>query len=158
MSEDTFNLFLRHMYGCKVEVMEVAKFSTLVELHSIASQFGQVELEKDVKERLRWLLNMETKGPSSLVELNMLLTKHKVEWLLPLVEEKAKAIEVGEAELDGLLEIVNRDGPHAEVRIRLIVCTFCIFEVIMFWIFLITWDPSKSSSIRIYLPVDTFNF
>ena len=132
MSEDTFNLFLRHMYGCKVEVMEVAEFSTLVELHSIASQFGQVELEKDVKERLRWLLNMETKGPSSLVELNMLLTKFKVEWLLPLVEEKAKAIEVGEVELDGLLDIVNRDGPQAEVRIRLysFICMFWVFLII----------------------------
>ena len=35
MSEHTFNLFLRHMYGCKIEVEEVAEFSTLAELHYI---------------------------------------------------------------------------------------------------------------------------
>ena len=116
MSEHTFNLFLRHMYGCKMEVEEVAEFSTLAELHSIASQFGQVELEKEVKERLRRLLDMETRGPTALVELNMLLAKLNVEWLLPAVEEKVKAIEVGEEDLDGLFAIVNRGGPQTKVR------------------------------------------
>ena len=120
MSEHTFNLFLRHMYGCKMDVKEVAEFSTLAELHSIASQFGQVELDKEVNERLRQLLNMETRGPTALVELNMLLAKLNVGWLLPAVEEKVKAIEVGEEDLDGLLAIVNRGGPQTKVRNRIV--------------------------------------
>jgi len=115
VSEHTFNLFLRHMYGCKMEVEEVAEFSTLAELHSITSQFGQVELEEEVKERLRRLLNMETRGPTALVELNTLLAKLNVEWLLPAVEEKAKVIEVGEEDLDGLFAIVNRGGPQTKM-------------------------------------------
>ena len=116
MSEHTFNLFLRHMYGCKIEVEEVVEFSTLAELHYITSQFGHEELGKEVKERLRRLLNMETRGPSALVELNMLLAKLNMEWLLPAVEEKVKAIEVGEEDLDGLFAIVNRGGPQTKVR------------------------------------------
>jgi len=115
VSEHTFNLFLRHMYGCKMEVKEVAELSTLAELHSIASQFGQVELEKEVKERLRQLLNMETRGPTALVELNMLLAKLNVGWLLPAVEEKARVIEVGEEDLDGLLAIINQDGLQSKM-------------------------------------------
>ena len=121
VSEHTFNLFLRHMYGCKMEVKEVAEFSTLAELHSIASQFGQVELEKEVKERLRQLLNMETRGLTALVELDVLLAKLNVGWLLPAVEEKARAIEVGEEDLDGLLAIINQDGLQSKVRIRIMV-------------------------------------
>ena len=109
------------MYGCKMEVVEVTELSTLVQLHSITSQFGQVELENEVNERLGWLLKIETKGPRALVELNILLTKLKVEWVLPLVEEKAKAIEVGEEDLDGLFDIVDRDCPRSKVRIKIIV-------------------------------------
>ena len=120
VSEHTFNLFLRHMYGCKIEVEEVAEFSTLAELHNITSQFGHEELGKEVKERLRRLLNMETRGPSALVELNMLLARLKVDWLLPAVEEKAKAIEVGQEDLDGLFAIINQDGPQTQVRIWMI--------------------------------------
>ena len=129
VSEHTFNLFLRHMYGCKMEVEEVAEFSTLAEVHSIASQFGQVELEKEVKERLRRLLDMETRGPTALVELNMLLAKLNVEWLLPAVEEKVKAIEVGEEDLDGLFAIVNRGGPQTKVRNRMTDKTFDVHFV-----------------------------
>ena len=117
MSEDTFNLFLHHMYGCKIELVEVTELSTLAELHRIASQFGQVELEKEVKERLGWLLEKDaSRGPVALVEVNILLARYKVEELLTLVEEKLKAIEVGEEDLAGLLAIVNQGGPQSKVR------------------------------------------
>ena len=118
MSEDSFNLFLRHMYGCKMEVVKMTELSTLAELHSIASQFGQVELEKEVKERLRWLLNKETRGPGAMVEVCMLLARHKVEELLPLVEEKVKTVEVVEQDLAGLLVIIDQGGSQAEVMIN----------------------------------------
>ena len=83
MSEHTFNLFLRHMYGCKMEVKEVAELSTLAELHRIASQFGQVELENGVKERLRGLLDKEiSRGPVAVMEVNFLLARRLMEELL----------------------------------------------------------------------------
>jgi len=116
VSEDAFNPFLRHMYGCKINVVEITELSTLAELHRIASQFGQMELEKEVKERLGWHLEKETsRGPVALMEVNILLARHKVEELLPLVEEKVKVIEVGEEDLAGLLAIVNQGGPQAKM-------------------------------------------
>ena len=74
-----------------------------------------------MKERLKQLLNMETRGPTALVELNMLLAKLNVGWLLPAVEEKARVIEVGEEDLDGLFAIVSQDGLQSKVRIRIMV-------------------------------------
>jgi len=120
VNEDTFNLFLRHMYGCKMEVVEITELSTLAELYSIASQFGQVELEKEVKERLRGLLTNETRGPIELVEVKMLLARHKVEELLPLMEEKVKGVEVGEDDMDGLFVIVDQDGPQSKMAEKMV--------------------------------------
>ena len=115
MCEETFTMFLRHMYGCKMEVLEISELSTLAELHSIACQFGQVELEKEVKGRLGLLLS-EIRGPGALMKVLMPLARHKVEELLPLVEENVKETEVGEEDLAGLLAIVDQGGPQAEVR------------------------------------------
>ena len=116
MGENTFTLFLRHMYGCKMEVAEIAELLTLAELHSITCQFQQEELRKEVKERLRDLLNnMETRGVCAMVELSTLLVRHKVEELLPLVEEKVKATQVCEEDLAGLLVMANDGGPQAKV-------------------------------------------
>jgi len=115
VSDNTFTLFLRHMYGCKMEVAAITELLTLAELHSITCQFDQVELGKVVKERLRNLLNTEKRGPRALVEVSVLLAKHKVEELLPLVEEKVKEAVVGEEDLAGLLVMVNDGGPQAQV-------------------------------------------
>ena len=71
-----------------------------------------MELENGVKERLRGLRDKEiSRGPVALMEVNVLLAKHKVEELLPL--ERVKAIEVGKEDLVRLLAIVNQDGPQA---------------------------------------------
>ena len=48
--EETFTIFFRQLYGCKMEL------SILAEVHSITCQFGQLELEKEVKGRLGRLL------------------------------------------------------------------------------------------------------
>ena len=126
MSDNTFTLFLRHMYGCKMEVAAITELLTLAELHSITCQFDQVELGKVVKERLRNLLNTEKRGPRALVEVSVLLAKHKVEELLPLVEEKVKEAVVGEEDLAGLLVMVNDGGPQAQVS--------CLLKILLFWI------------------------
>ena len=126
MSDNTFTLFLRHMYGCKMEVAAITELLTLAELHSITCQFDQVELGKVVKERLRNLLNTEKRGPRALVEVSVLLAKHKVEELLPLVEEKVKEAVVGEEDLAGLLVMVNDGGPQAQVS--------CLLKNHLFWI------------------------
>ena len=55
VSEDTFTLFLHHLYGRKMEVADITGVSTLAEMSSIARQFGHLELENEVKERLRVL-------------------------------------------------------------------------------------------------------
>merc|ERR1719447_1099393 len=57
VGENTFTLFLRHMYGCRMEVAAITELLTLLELLSITRQFEQVELGKEVKERLMDLLN-----------------------------------------------------------------------------------------------------
>ena len=64
-----------------------------------------------MKERLKVLLNKETRGAGALVEVCMLLAKHKVEELLALVEEKVKTVEVGEEDLAGLFVIIDQGGP-----------------------------------------------
>ena len=60
-------MFLRHIYGYKMEVAAITELLTLTELHSITCQFEQVELGKEVKERLRELLNTEERRPCALV-------------------------------------------------------------------------------------------
>ena len=108
-------MFLRHMYGCKMEVAAITELFTLTELHILTCQFEQVELGKEVKERLRELLNTEKRRPCALVEARMLLVKHNVEELLPLVEEQVKEALVGEEDLAGLLVMVNDGGPPSKV-------------------------------------------
>ena len=116
VGEDTFTLFLRHMYGCKVDVAAMTELLTLAELHSLTCQFEQEELEKEVKDRLRDLLNnMETRRPCAMVEVSTLLARHKMEELVPSVEEKMKEIQVGEEDLAGLLAMVKDGGTQAKV-------------------------------------------
>ena len=116
VSEETFTLFLRHMYGCKIEVASMTELLTLAELHSVTCQFKQVELENEVKERLRDLLNnMEMRGACAIVEVSTLLARHKVEELLPLVDQKAKEIQIDEQDLAGLIVMVKDGGPQSKV-------------------------------------------
>ena len=114
------------MYGHKMEMTDITELLTLVELHSITCQFEQVELGREVKERLRNLLSTEKRRPCTLIELSMLLTRHKVEELLPLVDKKVKEALVGEEDLAGLLVMVNDGGPQAEVR--------CLLKIHLFWV------------------------
>ena len=60
VSEGTFTLFLRYLYGSKIDVEEIAELEALVEIHSLACQFEQGELREEVVGKLRNLLN---KGP-----------------------------------------------------------------------------------------------
>ena len=105
------------MYGCRMEVAAITELLTLLELLSITRQFEQVELGKEVKERLTDLLNnMEMRGHcSKLVEVVTLLARYKVEELLPLVEEKVKKAQVGEKDLAGLIVMVNDGGTQSKV-------------------------------------------
>ena len=102
------------MYGCRMEVAAITELLTLLELLSITRQFEQVDLGKEVKERLMDLLEMREHG-SKLVEVVTLLARYKVEELLPLVEEKVKKAQVGEKDLAGLIVMVNDGGPQSKV-------------------------------------------
>ena len=116
---DTFNLFLHHQYGCKMDLLKINDCPTLAELHSLTRQFGQVEMGKVVKQRLEEVLNMESwKRSSEIVETSTLLVKHRMEELLPLVEEKVKKVQVGEEDLTELLHIV---GHHTTPRAKVII-------------------------------------
>ena len=55
---ETFTLFLRHLYGSKMEISTMG-LSTLVEMHSATSQFRLVEMEKKLKERIKEVLMRE---------------------------------------------------------------------------------------------------
>ena len=74
------------MYGFRMEVAAITELLTLAELHSLTCQFEQMELGKEVMERLRDLLKTETWQICALVELNMLLVRHKVEEPFQLLE------------------------------------------------------------------------
>ena len=120
---DTFNLFLHHQYGCKMELRKINDCPTLAELHSLTRQFGQVEMGKVVKQRLEEVLE-SWKRPSEIVEMSSLLVKHRMEELLPLVEEKVKKVQVGEEDLTELLDIVGQRGPRAKVIILMKNCDY----------------------------------
>ena len=122
---DTFNLFLHHQYGCKMELRKINDCPTLAELHSLTRQFGQVEMGKVVKQRLEEVLNMESwKRSSEIVETSTLLVKHRMDELLPIVEEKVKKVQVGEEDLTELLDIVGQRGPQAKVIILMKNCDY----------------------------------
>ena len=134
VSEETFTLFLRHMYGCKLEVAAITEVLTLAELHSITLQFKQLKLGEEMRNRTRNLLNTEAGGPCSpchLVEVTKLLTRHQMEELLPLVEKKLKEIHVGEADLAGLVVIVNKGGAQAKVSCSWPMICYAYFKFII---------------------------
>ena len=112
VSEGTFTLFLRYLYGSKMDVEEIAELEALVEIHSLACQFEQRELTEEVVGKLRNLLNKESRGFCEVVELRNLLIKHKVEELVPLVKES----QVKAEDLEGLLAIASRGGSQSKVR------------------------------------------
>ena len=112
VSEGTFTLFLRYLYGSKMDVDEIAELEALVEIHSLACQFEQGELREEVVGKLRNLLNKESRGLCEVVELRNLLFKHKVEELVPLVKES----QVKAEDLEGLLAIASRGGSQSKVR------------------------------------------
>merc|ERR1712013_355304 len=90
---------------------EVAELEALVEIHSLACQFDQRALRKEVVGKLRNLLTKESRGLCEVVELRNLLLKHKVEELVPLVKES----QVKAEDLEGLLAISSRGGSQAMV-------------------------------------------
>ena len=112
VSEGTFTLFLRYLYGSKMDVEEIAELEALVEIHSLACQFEQRRLREEVVGKLRNLLNKESRGLCEVVELRNLLLKHKVEELVPLVKES----QVKAEDLEGLLAIASRGGSQSKVR------------------------------------------
>ena len=112
-----FTLFLHHFYGRKFEVAKTTDLPVLVQLHIICCQFGQEELDKRLMERLQLVLEKETIGPRGLIEANMLLVKHGVVELLPLVEARMAEVEVGDEDFPGLVTIVVNGGQGAEVGV-----------------------------------------
>ena len=112
VSEGTFTLFLRYLYGSKMDVEEIAELEALVEIHSLACQFDQRELREEVVGKMRNLLKKESRGLCDVVELRNLLSKHKVEELVPLVKES----QVKAEDLEGLLAIARKGGSQSKVR------------------------------------------
>ena len=94
-----------------MDVEEIAKLETLLELHSLACQFEQEELRETLVGKVKGLLTKESRGPCETVELRNLLVKHKVEELLHLVKES----QVKAGDLEGLLAIVSKGGSQSKV-------------------------------------------
>ena len=105
-------MFLRHLYGSKLDVEKVTELETLVEFYTLACQFAQEELREMLVGRLGGLLTKESRGPCETVELRKLLVKHKLEELLHLVKESQMKAE----DLDGLLAIASKGGSQSKVR------------------------------------------
>ena len=122
VSEGTFTLFLRYLYGSKMDAEEIAELEALVEIHSLACQFEQGELREEVVGKLRNLLNKESRRLCEVVELRNLLIKHKLEELLHLVKES----QVKAEDLDGLLAKASKGGSQSEVRF--FMCWSCILQ------------------------------
>ena len=59
VSEDTFTVFLRHLYGSKLDVEKVTELETLVELYSLSCQFAQEELREILVGKVGGLLTKE---------------------------------------------------------------------------------------------------
>jgi len=117
VSEDTFIVFLRHLYGSKLDVEKVTELETLVELYSLACQFAQEELREILVGKVSSLLTKESRGPCETVELRKLLVKHKLEELLHLVKES----QVKAEDLDGLLAIASKGGSQSKVAEDMLV-------------------------------------
>ena len=120
--EDTFTLFLRHLYGSKLDVEKVTELETLVEFYSLACQFAQEELREILVGKVSSLLIKESRGPCETVELRKLLVKHKLEELLHLVKES----QVKAEDLDGLLAIASKGGSQSKVRFSMCGAVFYI--------------------------------
>ena len=63
-------------------------------------------------------------GKEEIVETSTLLVEHRMEELLPLVEEKVRKVQVGEEDLTELLDIVGQRGPRAKVIILMKNCDY----------------------------------
>ena len=95
---ETFTLFLRHLYGSKMEISTMG-LSTLVEMHSATSQFRLVEMEKKLKERIKEVL-MRERGFWDTVKVQDLLIRCQLAELVTLV--KGNDAEGGKGELVGM--------------------------------------------------------
>jgi len=115
--EETFTVFLRHLYGSNLDVEKVTELETLVELYSLACQFAQEELREILVGKVGSLLTKESRGPCETVELRKLLVKHKLEELLHLVKES----QVKAEDLDGLLAIASKGGSQCKVAEDMLV-------------------------------------
>jgi len=115
--EETFTVFLRHLYGSKLDVEMVTELETLVEFYSLACQFAQKELREILVGKVGGLLTKESRGPCETVELRDLLVKHKLEELLHLVKES----QVKPEDLDGLLAIASKGGSQCKVAEDMLV-------------------------------------
>jgi len=114
VSEDTFTVFLRHLYGSKLDVTEL---ETLVEFYSLACQFAQEELREILVGKVSGLLTKESRGPCETVELRNLLVKHKMEELFHLVKES----QVKAEDLDELLAIASKGDSQSKVAEDMLV-------------------------------------
>ena len=120
VSEDTFTVFLCHLYGSKLDVEKVTEFETLVELYSLACQFEQDELREILVRKVGSLLTKKSRGLCETVELRNLLVKHKLEELLHLVKES----QVKAEDLDGLLAIASKGGSQSKVRFSMLLVLY----------------------------------
>ena len=120
--EDTFTVFLRHLYGSKLDVEKVTELETLVEFYTLACQFAQEELREILVGKVGSLLTKKSRGPCETVDLRNLLVKHKLEELLHLVKES----QVKAEDLDRLLAIASKVGSQSKVRFSMCGAVFYI--------------------------------
>ena len=87
VSESTLTLFLRYLYGAKVDVEEEDIHPiTLMELHSLAFQFEQEELKLAARRRFRYLLSQEAWASLHTVDLRNEMARHNMLEIVHLVK------------------------------------------------------------------------
>ena len=85
--ESTLTLFLKHLYGSKVNLEdETIQLPTMMGLHSLALQFEHEELREAVLRRFRYLLSQEAWQPIHTVKLRDMFIKHKMDEIIHLVK------------------------------------------------------------------------
>lgn len=118
ISADSFELFLHHCYGDKVEVEGLGELPILAELHALAQRYGDSELLGAAGGQVRALVAEETE-PGKLEELHGLLVRleagelarvvsERLEEVVPEVTEESFARQVVLAEGGGQQDLVGR--------------------------------------------------
>ena len=111
ISADSFELFLHHCYGDKVEVEGLGELPILAELHALAQRYGDSELLGAAGGQVRALVAEETE-PGKLEELHGLLVRLEAGELARVVGERLEEVvpEVTEESFARLVVLAEGGG------------------------------------------------